>query len=272
MSKKSLINIIMLSMTSLLLILTMFSWYVSNTEVRATGIIASTDGENYTLELERGIYDSTKVDTEDGPWTWEPTSSLSIKNMQPNDVFFFRFKITAHSTGNLNVTLTNIKSEIAENVLSLGNDDKSVLINGVKQYELDSNNKVVIENATTTLGTLYSYSNNTFSLEDYKIQNTFNYYDYGLGTANFYKSGTTTYYTTNVSERLEEDANAVQDLTNISTTYSITAAESYGYFALEFNDTKSLVTYKHLDGTIKTDSNLYQAQSLIISTIGVSEA
>lgn len=42
MKKKFIFNIISLSLTLLLLVLTMFSWYVSNREVKASGISAST--------------------------------------------------------------------------------------------------------------------------------------------------------------------------------------------------------------------------------------
>lgn len=262
MNKKILINIVMLSLTSLLLIITMFSWYVSNKQVSANGITATTAEGNFDLVLEKGTYDSTHK-----TWTWEPTKSLSITNMQPNDVFFFRFKITAKTTGNLKVTLSNIKSEAVNNVVKLDIDNKSVLISGVKTYELDSSNNVVIKNGNTTLGTLYSYATGKFSLVDYEIQDTFYYYSYGLGTENFYKTGTT-YYTDDISECPN---NPPQDLTNITETYSISSNESYGYFALEFNNTKSEVTYTHIDGAVKKDSNLYQAQSLVIATIGVEE-
>ena len=40
--KKVIINLITLSVTTCLLILTIFSWYVSNKEVSANGIVAST--------------------------------------------------------------------------------------------------------------------------------------------------------------------------------------------------------------------------------------
>lgn len=267
MNKKTLINIVMLSLTSLLLIITMFSWYVSNKQVSANGITASTAEGNFDLVLEKGTYDTTHK-----TWTWEPTKSLSITNMQPNDVFFFRFKITAKTTGNLKVTLSNIKSEAVNSVVKLDIDNKSVLISGVKTYELDSSNNVVIKNGNTTLGTLYSYATGKFSLVDYEIQDTFNYYNYGLGTEDFYNPKASTqeesiYYTENISEC----PNDPQDLTNITETYNISASKSYAYFALEFNNTKSEVTYTHIDGAVKKDSNLYQAQSLVIATIGVEE-
>ena len=258
MKKNILINLITLSITSLLLVLVVMAWYVSNTVVTASGITAKTADGNFELLLQRGEYN-------DNSWTWTDTKSLSISNMQPADVFFFRFKITARTSGSLKVNLSGISSQIPDDVLTLGDDNKSVYVSGTKYYELTSN-AVVIKNGETTLGTLYNYSNGTFTLDDFLVHETFNYLDYGLGTANFYKPDTTTYYTTDISECPKP----AQDLTNISANYTIsTAGEHYGYFALEFNDAKSLKTYTHIDGVSKTDSNLYQAQTLSISTISV---
>lgn len=259
MKKNILINLITLSITSLLLVLVVMAWYVSNTVVTASGITGRTADGNFELLLQRGEYN-------DNSWTWTNTKSLSISNMQPGDVFFFRFKITARTSGSLKVNLSGISSQIPDDVLTLGDDNKSVYVSGTKYYELTSN-AVVIKNGETTLGTLYNYSNGTFTLDDFLVHETFNYLDYGLGTEDFYKdAANSTYYTTNISEC----PNPAQDLTNISANYTITnAGDHYGYFALEFNDAKSLKTYTHIDGVSKTDSNLYQAQTLSISTISV---
>ena len=260
MKKNRIINLIMLSVTSLLLILVSMAWYVSNKEVKASGITGKTEDGSFTLELERGTYNEANATK----WTWTPTSSLSITNMQPNDVFFFRFKITARTTGSLNVRLAGISSALTSSVTVEGTD---VLIGGVKAYDL-VNNKVTIKNGDTTLGTLYNYSSGELSLADYKVENTFKFYDYGVGTVNFYKEGTT-YYT----DSLTEAPKAGVRLTSITTKYEdLDEGVSYGYFALEFNDALSLVTYTHLDGKSKEDSNLYQAQTLSISSISVESA
>lgn len=250
-SKKLIINIILLIVTSALLVISMLAWYISNTVVTASGITASTDDGLFTLELERGEYNKTA-----GTWIWTPTTSLTITNMQPDDSFFFRFKIVSTGAGNLNVKLSNITSTIQNDLFELAEDDISVLIGGAKYFELDSNNQVKINNKL-----LYSYSSGTFSLGEYLVQDTFKYYDYGLGTITFGYD--------NVVTHCPNYATATA-LTNISTTYSVSAAGTqYGYFALEFNDVLSLVTYTHLDGVSKADSNLYQAQSLAIKQISV---
>lgn len=248
-SKNLIINIVLLTITAGLLIATMMAWYISNKEVSASGISASTDDGLFTLELERGTY-------ADDTWSWTPTSSLSISNMQPNDTFFFRFKITARSEGSLRVKLSGISSNLQEDSVTLSNDNISVLVNGAKCYELDSNNRVMINSQI-----LYTYANSSFSLGYYLVQNTFKYYDYEIGTATFG-------YDNLVSNCPNFSTATV--LTDITATYNIQAAGTYyGYFALEFNDTLSLVEYEHLDGVTKSDSNLYQAQTLAIKQISV---
>ena len=260
MKKNIIINFISLAITACLLIIVMFSWYISNTIVSASGIVARTKDSDFVLRLERGTSD----DSTDS-WTWTPTTSLSITNMQPNDAFFFRFRIEANITGRINVKLSQITS-ILDDTITLGSDNKSVLVGGAKYFELDNTNKVVIKGENnSTLGTLYEYTNSKFELKDFLVQDTFYYYDYGLGTEEFYRTGTT-YYTDDVRECPQNPAL----LDNISAQYTINqTGTTYGYFALEFNDALSLEEYIHLDGTLKEDSNLYQSQIFSIKTISV---
>ena len=238
----------------------MFSWYVSNKEVSASGIVARTKDSDFVLRLERGIYDSVEDE-----WDWQPTTSLSITNMQPDDAFFFRFRIEANITGRINVKLSSITSTL-DNTVTLGTDNTSVLVGGAKYYDLDNTNKVVIKGANnSTLGTLYEYINSKFELKDFLVQDTFYYYDYGLGTEDFYRTGTT-YYTDDVSECPNDE----MVLDNITASYTLaTTGVAYGYFALEFNDELSIKDYIPLDGLLKSDSNLYQSQVLAIKQISV---
>ena len=263
MKKNSILNIITLFFTSLLLVMVLLAWYVSNQQVSASGITGKTEDDNFTLQLQRGVYDESS----ENKWTWIDTTSLSITNMQPNDVFFFRFVITTTNSGSLRVRLAGIESSIVDTLVKTSDDHKSVLIGNVKAYDIVSN-AVDIKNGTTTVGRLFDYNQTTdeLSLKDFKVQDTFKFYDYGIGSEHFYKSGTT-YYTNSISEA----PNAGVILDNITSTYTNLAANSvrYGYFALEFNDELSLKTYTHLDGSVKSDSNLYQAQSLQISNISV---
>ena len=261
MKKRFLLNFISLALTTSLLVLLVFGWYISNKEVSASGIVARTKDSDFVLRLEIGSYDENDEDK----WTWTPTTSLSITNMQPDNVFFFRFRIEATTTGRINVKMSGVSSTI-DNTITLASDNKSVLIGGAKYFELDNTNKVVITGTNNlTLGTLYQYNNSKFSLVDFLVEDTFKFYDYGLGTEDFYKTEGV-YYTDSISEAPNEGTS----LDQISSYYQISqTGVSYGYFALEFNDLLSLRTYLHLDNELKEDSNLFQAQVLAIKNISV---
>lgn len=266
MNKKLILNVITLATTTLLLVLVMFSWYVTNKEVRATGIMAGTETDNFTLILERGEYDGSS-------WTWTETKSLSISNMQPDDAFFFRFRIYSNNGGSLKVSLSKIESNITSGKITLDSDNKSVLINGVKVYELANNAVTITEykkdssnnDVVDSTHTLYTYSNEEFSLSYYLIQNTFKYYDYGVQTGD--NAATFTY-----DDKVSHSPNAGVVLTEIAKTYTgLLTGTSYAYFALEFNDELSTKSYMHIDNQVKSDSNLFQAQTLVIGRIGVEE-
>ena len=263
MKRYLVLNLISLTVTALLLVLIVLAWYVSNTQVSASGIVARTEDGNFTLELERGTYDETNPKK----WTWTSTKSLSITNMQPNDAFFFRFKITTKTSGSLKVKLSGVASDASNQITLSGTD---VLIGGTKNYNLVNNTVSITEYGNNTPKTLYTYNSTDekFSLVDYKVEDAFYFYDYGIGTENFYNSDNT-YYTNDVSE-CDNDA---QYLTNVSdTTYpDLSEGISYGYFALEFNDIESIRNYLHIDGFYKSDSNLFQAQTLVIANVSVEE-
>ena len=104
MKKRFLLNFISLALTTSLLVLLVFGWYISNKEVSASGIVARTKDSDFVLRLEIGSYDENDEDK----WTWTPTTSLSITNMQPDNVFFFRFRIEATTTGRINVKMSGV--------------------------------------------------------------------------------------------------------------------------------------------------------------------
>ena len=116
------------------------------------------------------------------------------------------------------------------------------------------------------------YTHGKFSLGDFLVEDTFKFYDYGSGTQNFYKPGTTTFYDDDVTNDGDITTNSSL-IKNVNALYNIPAAGvRYGYFALEFNEALSEETYKHLDGLLKKDSNLYESQILSIRRISVEEA
>ena len=125
MNKKLILNLITLTTTALLLILVMFSWYVSNTEVKATGITGSTSSDDYTLFLERGtfLYDTDRTnnpavnDNGGWYWKWERSEGMTFSEIEPGDAFFFRIVMNSSSHHEFDVSFGNIISILTEGAL-----------------------------------------------------------------------------------------------------------------------------------------------------------
>ena len=277
MNKRLIINLITLVITAFLLIFVVRAWYVTNEKANVSGIVGSSDSDDFTLELERGIYNSGSQTK----WTWVSTNDLSIQNMQPGDAFFFRFKITASKAGSFRITLSKINSSLQENtfVRLLENTKYYAALNTTKLYEMDSlGSEVEIYSDVngTTLGTLYNYGpkeegseENIFTLDDFLVQDTFKYYDYGIGDTTFFDSQ---------NDKVTDDGTVTTKaklLNDISIDYEIQSVDEssvwYGYFALEFNEGLSMKSYKHIDGKVQSASNLFQAQVLNIKEFALTE-
>lgn len=273
MKKRNIINLITLVITAFLLIFVGRAWYVTNEKATVSGINAVSASDAFTLELQRGEYNAGNTTK----WTWTDTNNLSVANMQPGNAFFFRFKIVASKAGKFKVSLNKIVSSIQADVLSRvsegenPNIDYYVAIYSTKMYKMDNATKVTIKNATSDLGVLYqNYTEEDgFELKDFKVQDTFKFYDYGLHEDNYFNT-----QDNNVTNDGTVTSNA-KLLNEVSAEYTISSVEEtntwYGYFALEFNEALSLVSYKHLDGFVKSDSNLYQAQMLSIKEFALEE-
>ncbi len=277
MKKNLIINIVTLCLTSLILVLVAMAWYVSNDTVKAEGIFGKTKDDDYTLKLQRGTYNSTN-----STWTWTDTTSLSLSNIQPGDSFFFRIIITTSRNINLNMDFTDIESSV-DSSITVSNG--YVYIGSAKKYNVVSNAVTVTEGGASK--TLYNIgSNNVITLDDYKVEDTFKFYNYGVCTTSpdTITSGvsgvTVTYNGSPMDNVVTNDNITPSDLGAVTTNYSVTASGSgdtiaFAYFALEFNDAASIVNYSYqLDNTTKTcsDSNLYQAQVLNIKKINVLES
>ncbi len=266
MNKKLIINLISLITTSFLLIMVVFSWYISNDTVKAEGIFGKTEDEDYSLKLQRGIYNSSNQ-----TWTWTDTTSLSISNIQPGDSFFFRIIITTSRNINLNMDFSGIESDI-DNSISVSNG--YVLIGSTKKYNI-VNNKVTVNEGGASK-TLYNISGSTVSLGDYKVEDTFKFYNYGVCTTNptTIVSGTSgitvTYAGSPLDNDVTNDGITPDDLGSVATNYSVTASGSetiaFAYFALEFNDEASIVNINGVES-----SNCYLYQSLTISQLAVNK-
>ena len=275
MNKKLILNIISLIVTSMLLVMVVFSWYISNDSVKAEGIFGKTEDEDYTLKLQRGTYNSNN-----STWTWTDTTSLSISNIQPGDSFFFRIIITTSKSINLNMDFSGIESDIDSSIAVSGG---YVTIGATNRYNIVNNKVQVTEGSSTK--TLYNISGSTISLADYKVEDTFRFYNYGVcpTNPNSIISGTSgvtvTYAGSPLDNDVSNDGITPAELGNVATNYTVTASGTqtiaFAYFALEFNDEASIVDYSYtFDGNTKTcsDSNLYQSQYLNIKRINVIQA
>ncbi|MBQ9900358.1 MAG: hypothetical protein IJM36_04460 [Acholeplasmatales bacterium] len=275
MNKKLILNLISLIVTSMLLVMVVFSWYISNDSVKAEGIFGKTEDEDYTLKLQRGTYNSAN-----STWTWTDTTSLSISNIQPGDSFFFRIIITTSKNINLNMDFSGIESDIDS---SIAVENGYVTIGSTKRYNIVNNKVQITEGGSAK--TLYNISGSTVSLADYKVEDTFRFYSYGICTTNpnSVVSGTSgvtvTYAGSPLDNDVSNDGITPVVLGSVATNYTVTAAGTdtiaFAYFALEFNDEASIVDYSYtFDGSTKTcsDSNLYQSQYLNIKRINVIQA
>ena len=148
MNKKLILNIITLATTTFLLVLVMFSWYVSNKEVSANGITGSTAGQDYTLKLERGnfIYDdsddNTDIENNGGwYWTWTQSDNMVFSDIQPGDAFHFRIEMENNSadTQEFDVAFNQIKSALMENLIEAYVNQNLVVYTLSTDTAIDSN-------------------------------------------------------------------------------------------------------------------------------------
>ncbi len=238
---KLLTSIVMLSITLITFITSIFGWYTTNKEATASGIIGSTNDPNidYTLEA----YDSTST-------SYSDTNTMSFSNIKLGDTFYFRFKIAPHdktldvSTLKFDITFTSFASSLQENTLTYDSDKSIITYDSVKLYSV-SDNKVTFGEKT-----LYNISDSTIKLGEYEIEDTFKVYpnvkngdDLGDGTL-----------LTEVLSTYKDDDNYIA---NEKGNY-------YFYFTLEFNETLSLVTD---NGVVS--SNAYEFQKLDIDAITI---
>lgn len=241
-----------LLVTLLLLVMVAMAWYVSNDTVTASGITGATQGENYTLTLERGQYDDTNG------WTWHKVDELSFTNVTPGNTFYFRIKLDTNGNLdepiNLSASFDGVSSELIPNKLQILNGYVCTS-DGYALYEI-VNNQVLIDGKV-----LYDCTNGTIKLDDYLIQDTFRFYSFGLDIP------------TN-DESLDE-ANSVTSLSSLP-KFDITVNQSdldannnaYYYFALEFNEEDSLV---QMPNSSVPTSNCYLYQKFIISEVAISK-
>lgn len=238
---KLLTSIVMLSITLITFITSIFGWYTTNKETTASSIIGSTNDPNidYTLE----VYDSTST-------SYSSTNTMSFKNVKPGDTFYFRFKIAPHDTSldvsklKFDITFTSFTSSLLEDTLVYNSTKNIITYDSVKLYS------VTDDKVTFGKKTLYNISNLSISLGEYKIADTFKVYPN-------VKNGDTLGDNTSLTEVLSTYSTDTNYIINESSNY-------YFYFALEFNKDLSLVTDNEVES-----SNAYEFQQLDIDTITI---
>ena len=242
-----------LLVTLLLLVMVAMAWYVSNDTVTASGITGATQGENYTLTLERGQYDETNV------WTWHKVDELSFTNVTPGNAFYFRIKLDTNGNLdepiNLSASFDGVSSELIPNKLQILNGYVCTS-DGYALYEI-VNNQVLIDGKV-----LYDCTNGTIKLDDYLIQDTFRFYSFDLL---FPINATDEYHIGKSSTKLSSLPKF--DIT-VEESDLDAANNAYYYFALEFNEEDSLV---QMPNSSVPTSNCYLYQKFIISEVAISK-
>lgn len=240
----------------------------------AEGVFGTTEKEGYTLKLQRGTYNS-----DDSTWTWTDTETLSVSPILPGDSAFFRIAIMTSKNINLKMNFSGFYSYVGDYI---GVSNKYVTLGGLKKYNIVNNKVQVTEGGSTK--TLYNISGSTVSLADYKVEDVFRFYDYGICNANddsivSGKPGIKVYY-----DNVPMDNNVLGDgitpstLDNSSANYDIRLwgdqNVAFAYFALELSLSAVRINYSYtLDGETITcfDSYLYVAQYLNIKRINIEE-
>lgn len=237
-------SIISLVVTCGLLIVCLFAWYTNNKNVSANGIVGSTADSDYSFSLE--IYQNDHYS--------EINSKKILGDLNPDDVFYFRIKVSKKSKDpkanlNFNIKFSNVESNLT-NSLVVNNGYVSYNVYGEKKVNLYE-----IKDNKVTIGTenkvLYNIENSSISLASYKIEDVFKVYPDLIKSNDSFTTDNNKpgLASTEINVKTIEESNSY-----------------YCYFALEFNSEASLVT---IDG-IKS-SNAYMFQELIIKSIDIRE-
>lgn len=93
MKRNLILSFCSLFITTFLLVCTLFAWFTANSKVVAGNIVSGSAGDLMTLSIERGTYigPSNATEYSDANWEWTETKGVSIQNMEPGQIFFFRF-------------------------------------------------------------------------------------------------------------------------------------------------------------------------------------
>lgn len=228
MSKKLnlIFSILSLVTTTILLIVTVYSWYTQNEVVTVTSIVAQTESETTH-------YDLYYWDANDPTPSWKTVTEIRKTNVLPGTTTYFKLKCVNSGTSAVKLTakFQGIQSRLDTNYVKVSRDGKYITYNGIKTYDI-VNNQVKVEPVIDGLDTkdiLYTISGSTIGLRHFEIKN-------GYAIQKF---GTTETHSDAILKRDD-----ITSLSNISlniadpilNNQTISVGENNFYFALTFLD------------------------------------
>lgn len=240
------LSLVSLVITSFLLVFTVYSWYTSNQEVKASSIVGATDIEHTTFTLEK--YSASATD-------WVNVSKIEEKNVLPGTTTYFRLKCV--NDNNFTVSLTakfeGIESKLDTTYVKVSSDGKNVTYNGIKAYDIVNNQVKVtpVIDGGDSKNILYEISSGNIMLKHFKIQEGYIIQRFGQTET---KTGA-------VLSR--DDVNDQLDTVSISdailNNQQIAKGTSYFYFALTFLDNDDVDKYFMYQELFIASLTLYRA-------------
>lgn len=153
-----------LLVTLFLLVITMFSWYVTNNKAEAKGITAVTASNGHNFQIQYWDSSTSK---------WAGTSAFddATKNLWPGDVVYFKISLLDEADSvsvNVDVSLADIS--VVLDTEKVTGDESHVYYNGVSMYTVTSG-AVTVDNKTlyTVTQDLEDNTKYVVGLDDYLI-------------------------------------------------------------------------------------------------------
>ena len=139
MSKKLnlIFSILSLVTTTILLIVTVYSWYTQNEVVQIKSIVGQTESETTHYELYYWKESESK---------WVVVSEIKQENVLPGSTTYFKLACTNSGTAPVKLTATfqGIQSRLDTKYVEVSADGKYITYNGIKTYDV-VNNQVTVE-------------------------------------------------------------------------------------------------------------------------------
>ena len=230
------LSLVSLVITSFLLVFTVYSWYTSNQEVKASSIVGATEINNSEFTLEKWSSSANE---------WVGVSKIEEENVLPGTVLYLRLKcVNANDTAiSLNAKFEGISSVLNTSYVKVSGTN--ITYNGVPTYTI-ANNQVTVGASNNVL---YDVSNTTISLNKFKIEDGYVIQCFG-----------TTETKTGAISSIDDATDDLKTIDeSILSAQEFASGTSYYYFALTYLDNDDL-------------NNYYMYQSLIIESLTITES